>query len=379
MNDEEAELVADALEVPAASLRLISREPLGGGSVTGFAVASSDTIVYLDSSRQPVVAETGFVSEDGVRIWLHPADPHLPALAPVAYHGGAGALLDRLGLGRVEAMEMVGYRPGRRAILRVTTEAPAPVWVKVVRRSRVTRIVDAHRALIAAGLPVPQVLGWSPEGLLVLPQAEGEPATAAEWEAELLLDAVDALRSRLAAAPLDQPARTSLSRRLDWYVARLRGALPGDRRVDEIAAGAQRMLEGPQPAQVTIHGDLHLGQLFLGGAECTVTGLIDVDTAGRGDPADDAAALLAHAVASAIATEPAPAAARVWALAVAAGERWGDDRVTALTRVHLLGHALGAVERGHGDAASRLLEIAVRLRPGMDKTGLIEVFEAPYP
>src|SRR5690606_14433706 len=103
------------MEVPPASLRLLSREPLGGGSVTGFAVRETETIAYLDSSRQSVAAETGFAREDGVRIWLHPADPHLPALTPVAYHGGAGALLERLGLGPLRSIEMIAYRPGRRA------------------------------------------------------------------------------------------------------------------------------------------------------------------------------------------------------------------------------------------------------------------------
>ena len=379
MTDEDAELVADALEVPPASLQLLSREPLGAGSVTGFAIESTDTIAYLDSSGLAVGAETGFAREDGVRIWLHPADPHLPALTPVAYHGGAGALLERLGLGPLRTIEMIGYRPGRRAILRVGTDDPAPVWVKVVRPSRVTRIVDAHRALIAAGLPVPDVLGWSPDGLLVLSHAVGEPATEIEWDAERLLDAVDALRSRLAEAPLDQPARTSLSRRQAWYADRLRAALPADPRVDEIARAAEGMLEGAPPVEVTVHGDLHLGQLFLSGAEHAVTGLVDVDTAGRGDAADDAASFLAHAVTSAIATEPSPAAARVWALAVAAGQRWGDERVMALTQVHLLGHALAAAERAGGDGASadRLLEIAVQLRSSMTKTDLIDVFERP--
>lgn len=383
MTDDEAELVADALEVPPASLRLLSREPLGGGSVTGFAVRETETIAYLDSSRQSVAAETGFAREDGVRIWLHPADPHLPALTPVAYHGGAGALLERLGLGPLRSIEMIAYRPGRRAILRVDTggETEAPVWVKVVRPSRVTRIVDAHRALIGAGLPVPDVLGWSPDGLLVLSHAAGDPATEVEWDAEVLLDAVDDLRARLAAAPLDQPARTSLARRLEWYVTRLRAALPADGRVDEVAREAERMLEGASPESVTVHGDLHLGQLFLSGAEHRVTGLVDVDTAGRGDAADDAAAFLAHAVTSAIGTEPSPAAARVWALAVAGAQRWGDDRVTALTQVHLLGHALGAAERAEGDpaVADRLLGIAVRLRPHMRKSDLIEVFGRAYP
>src|SRR5690606_29749608 len=103
--------------------------------------------------------------------------------------------------------------------------------------------------------------------------AVGEPATEVDWDAAVLLDAVDDLRARLAAAPLDQPARTSLSRRLEWYVTRLRAALPEDGRVDEVALAAEPMLDGAPPSPATVHGDLHLGQLFLSGGEHTVTGL----------------------------------------------------------------------------------------------------------
>ncbi|MCJ0702551.1 aminoglycoside phosphotransferase family protein, partial [Frigoribacterium faeni] len=46
-----------------------------------------------------------------------------------------------------------------------------------------------------------------------------------------------------------------------------------------------------------IHGDLHLEQLFVDPAEpWRVTGVLDIDTAGVGHPARDAAALVAHLV-----------------------------------------------------------------------------------
>ncbi|MFT4219247.1 MAG: phosphotransferase [Microbacterium sp.] len=389
--DGDAALVADALDVSPAALRVLGREPLGDGSVAGFEVTDGDSagmVAYADTSGLRVPAETGFARDDGARVWMHPADPHVPALAPVAYEGAAAALLERLGLRGLRAVEMVGYRPGRRAVLRADLEedgAARTVWLKTVRPARVERIVTAHRAMSAAALPTPDVLGWSPDGLIVLSSAVGTPATDAVWSAGALLDAVDRLRKAFDRVELAIEARTSLSSRLDWYTERLRAALAGaGDRVDAVAAAATAVLGRTSAERAVVHGDLHLGQLFLdtAGDEVRITGLVDVDTAGLGDPADDAAAFLGHVVASAVATEPDAAAARVWGLANAAGARWGGDpRVLALTRVHLLGHALTAAELGDAASANRLVAIAADLPDGavgpwdLRKTGLITAFE----
>src|SRR5690606_11494128 len=109
---------------------------------------------------------------------------------------GAGALLSRLGFGALEDLALVAYRPGRRAVLRAQAGG-VTVWLKAVRPSRTERIVAAHRALQHAQLPVPDVLGWSPDGLIVLAAAEGVPAMETNLDASGVVDAVDALRRRL--------------------------------------------------------------------------------------------------------------------------------------------------------------------------------------
>ncbi|MFT4280501.1 phosphotransferase [Microbacterium sp.] len=356
--DDEAELVADALDVPRDALTPLSREPLGDGTVAGFVLADG-TVAYVDSSGLRVAAETGLVQEGVGRVWIHPADPHLPALAPAAFGDAASILLSRLGIPGAQMPGLVGYRPGRRAVLRVVTDEGV-VWVKVVRPRRIERIVEAHRVLHAHGLPVPAVRGWSPGGLLVLDDAEGEPATETTWEPGGLIDAVGALRARLAAAPLEGPARTSLRERLPWYTAGLHALRPGRRdQIDDIAAAVSAIPESTD--RVTIHGDLHLGQLFVRDGE--VSGLIDVDTAGQGSADDDAAAFLAHAVASALLTEATggTSSARVWALADAADRAWGGSSgARALTAVQLLGHAVGAASGGDERRADALLDYAAR-------------------
>ncbi|CAN7399094.1 phosphotransferase [Microbacterium sp. LjRoot45] len=372
-DDPEADLLIEALDLPDASVLVFSREPLGRGTVAGFtlepeaASASglpSDAVAYVDTSLLPVAQETGLALPGVGRVWVHPADPHLPALAPAAFSDAIAVLLARLGVTDAARPEIVGYRPGRRAVLRVVT-AEGVLWVKVVRPSRIERVVEAHTVLRSHGLPIPVVRGWSPSGLLVLESAVGTAATdtaAIAWHPERLLDAAGALREVMAATVTTWPARTSLAERLPWYVDRLRGVLPAaDARVSAIASRIDDALQSAPPASVTIHGDLHLGQLFLD-AESTITGLIDVDTAGLGDPADDAAAFIGHAVASALLTRHHGGdAARVAALADAAHERWGHEpRAGALTGVHLLGHALAAASGGDDARGGHLLAAAER-------------------
>lgn len=344
--------------------RLISREPLGAGTVAGFAIGEdhADQTYFVDTSRLGVVAETGLAmghdqERPEARIWLHPADPHLPALAATAFPHSVGILLRRLGIGAEGTAQMVGYRPGRRAVLRVPAEA-GDIWIKVVRPSRIDRIIRAHRACAEAGLPVPALRGWSPEGLLVLDPAVGTPASDVAWRPAELLTVTEQLRERIAAVPWEAPAR-SIASRLDWYAARIGGWQAAVRVAERTATRLRRL--APQPL-VTVHGDLHYGQLFL--TDGAITGFIDVDTLGAGVRAEDSAAFLSHAVASARLT-PASAAGRVWELADGALHRWGDDpAVRPYTALHLIGHALAVRDLRDESGARQLIDAAQRIVEG---------------
>lgn len=364
--EAEAELLADALGIDRTHLTLRSREPLGSGSVAGFDVETDGAPpqrYFVDTSGTRVASETGLVLTEGddvaARIWLHPADPHLPALAPAAFGHAAASLVARLGRQVGGVPSLVGYRPGRRAVLRAPTDTGA-VWIKVVRPSRVRRIVETHTTLQAAGLPLPAMLGWSPEGLIVLASATGVPATDVEWRPARLLDAVDDLRRRLAAVRFEHPVR-GVGGRLDWYAERLTGhpEINPARALALISRARAGLEAGPSSpeAPTGVHGDLHYGQLFLSG-EDQISGLIDVDTAGYGDPDEDAAAFRSHAIASALLTPAGPGRERVWALARLAGDRWGAPHVNALVLVHLLGHTLAALDRDDVPMSVSLLDAA---------------------
>jgi aminoglycoside phosphotransferase (APT) family kinase protein len=382
----EAALLADALDVTSAQITARTREPLGSGSVTGFDVATDDGQLkyYVDTSRSPVVAETGLATGDpsapDARVWLHPADPHLPALPAAAFGHAAHALLGRLGLHAMTSPAFVAYRPGRRAVLRISTDS-APVWIKVVRPSRVEGIVERHARLKSAGVPVPCVLGWAPEGLIVLENARGAAAPDVAWEPERLLDAVDRVRASLAGVPLERAAPGAMNR-LPWYAAQLdaQDAAPVARRAASLVARLTSASHAVARDEVTVHGDLHFGQLFLDD-EGAVAGVIDVDTAGRGDPAEDSAAFIAHAVASALLTSSPEGRQRVWRLADAAHARWTNPTATARTAVHLIGHAIGALHRGEEAMGGSLVSVGEVIMSGgipssaRDKNGLMEVFE----
>ncbi|NLT26426.1 MAG: phosphotransferase, partial [Microbacteriaceae bacterium] len=374
----EAALLADAL---GREGRLISREAAGVGAIAGFAVDDDGAplTVYVDTSRQPVDEETGMVlpAEPGdegrgpaARIWVHPADPYLPALGPAAFSDATAALLSRLGIDAPHDSRMLAYRAGKRAVIRLApVDGGEARYLKVVRPERAERIWSVHRRLGAAGLPVPAVGGWSPAGLLVIDEARGEAGIerAARLgdaaEARALVAAIDGLRRALAASGLAGDARPSLALRADWYFERLagRGLDAPLARLRAVADGRPREAAAPVP----MHGDLHLGQLFFegGAAAPRVSGLIDVDTAGLGDPADDAGAFAAHALVAAdrnAARGNAPAAAGLERLVDAAAEAWLDEAAArAVFAVHAVAHAGGAAELGGAEPAARILDRAL--------------------
>lgn len=365
----EQQLLEKAIGAPG---RLVSTEPFGHGRIARFTVDDGDESGewFVDTSRQPVAAETGFVIRDGggapvARIWKHPLDPRLPALRTaldpdrllrIALAGGSTP-------GPIEA-RVLSYRPGRRAVVRIT-QLGRHMFVKVVRPGEAEELAEIHRACRDAGVPAPRVVHWAPSGVLVVRDAAGTagPVAAATMEPEAVLDAVDALREQLLAVRTHRIARASVGTRLEWHIDRLAAALPDrERDVRGLLAVLAPSIRRVGPARV-IHGDLHIGQLFF--TEGAISGVIDVDTAGMGDPSDDAAAFIGHATASAVRNETAGRVddARILhTLGEAAADRWIRDRHTAaLTSLHLLGHALRAVERS-AEAARLMLDEALDLQ-----------------
>ncbi|HEX5534062.1 MAG TPA: hypothetical protein VFX33_10015 [Actinomycetales bacterium] len=234
-----------------------------------------------------------------VSVWRFPADPGLPALAAACDRRVIAGLLTSFGVNGVDPngtdvrLRTRAYRPRRRAVIEATSPA-GRLFVKVVRPHRVQDLHRRHALLYEAGLPVPRSLGWTEDGLLVLQALRGSSlrrqlrAGGAAPSGEELLQ----MLGRLPDQVLELPHRRSWTDNVGHYARIIGATLPAEAaRASQLAAQVQEAVAGT-PADEPTHGDLYEAQLLVTGT--TITGLLDVDTAGPGRRADDLACAIAH-------------------------------------------------------------------------------------
>ena len=254
------------------------------------------------------VAEQTLVMTDGdinVRVWRYPHDPWLPMLPHVCYPDIVGRTLHDLGVpigtdpSVPIAIDVVSYRPGRRAVLRAS-QGDRAVFLKVMQPHRSGEIVDRHHRLLAAGVPVPEVIAHH-DGLVVLAELPGRPLARAvidEGVDSCRAEDLVALLDRLPASMYSLPLRPPWTDSVDFYAGIVSSSVPSlgprlDALVrsirDGLAALEQRMDMRPHDV---VHGDFYEAQVFVENGR--VVGLLDIDTVGPGRRADDLACLLAH-------------------------------------------------------------------------------------
>lgn len=383
--------IAEQLGAPLIDWRATHNEPARKGNLLGFEVnlgteqnePQTHTIfIETDPDTEPRDGVLLLEQPDTgkrIAVWVYPNDPALPALAATVFSESASVLLGRLGVTMENpTLTVLAYRPGKRAVIRVES-GDERVYLKVVRPGKAAAIVERHTAFLNAGVTVPHVIGWSDEGLIALTELAGHEAqkvpTALD---ENFLARVRGLAALLETVPSTERARESLVDRLDWYRKRLAAMLPDnatalDALADDIR---QQLAEGRRGdiSLVTIHGDLHAGQIFIGssaeGNGAEITGLLDIDTSGLGDPADDSAAFYAHLLVLANHLRNAgkrDTANHVENLAQSWRDGWMRDgdpgyvaRARAIAATHLLGHAL----RQPRDGAAIMLDLADRVITG---------------
>lgn len=248
-------------------------------------------VIFGDGSRE-------------VAVWLYPDDPDLPGLHRAAFPDRFAAMLTDLGtLGRPVRpdqvhLEVVGYRPRRRAVIKAVVDGsygPEVLFVKALRDQRFAQVLGRHQLLLDAGLPSPRIAAATADYLLVLRELPGRPLAIAIFDdapptrAEELVAVLDAMPAQVAGLDRHRPWADAV----DQYATIVAAALPEAEPMltsmaGHIRAGLAGIGEGFEPT----HGDFYEAQLFVDHGR--ISGILDVDTIGPGRRADDLACLVAH-------------------------------------------------------------------------------------
>ena len=267
------------------------RDELLGVSARAGGLVSSDARaeIFADGDRE-------------VAVWLYPNDPDLPGLARAAYVEHMAQIINdnRVYPEDVTAtdlqLRMIGYRPRRRAVLRVDVARPADtLYCKVLRGRLFGDVKRRHELLINAGVPAPGIAAATDDYLLLLRNLPGRPLAKALFDpsppcsAEQLVTLLDEMPNSIAQLERRPPWSEAVSH----YARMVTQALPqlGPKlswMVEQIEQGLAGIPVGNEPT----HGDFHEGQVHV--ADGRIVGILDVDTVGPGRRADDLACLVAH-------------------------------------------------------------------------------------
>ena len=239
-----------------------------------------------------------------VAVWLYPDDPDLPGLRRAALPDALAALvnehrvLDHPANGEDIALEMISYRPRRRAVLKAvirTSSGPRTFFVKVLRESVYGPTLQRHELLRRARFPAAVVAAATADFILVFHEVPGRPLVQAIFDeampcsAESLIILLDSLPS----AVVSLPRRPPWTGAVGTYAEMIAAALPAlDPQLRWLVAQVSGGLAALPPGREPTHGDFHEGQLFVSNG--MITGVLDIDTIGPGRRADDLACMIAH-------------------------------------------------------------------------------------
>jgi aminoglycoside phosphotransferase (APT) family kinase protein len=213
-----------------------------------------------------------------------------PLLAAVSEDGYRAAL---------EEIELVRYKPGRKAVLRYRLQGSRrqAVYGRVHADGRGAALLDAGRAFVAAGVPTPGPLGYVPDlGLLFVEEARGRRlADLSEGEYERGLPAVAEALAHLHVARVEGLPPLAKRNKEGAVLAAARTiatvcppAGPLALRVGAtLAARLAEFLKAPAP----VHGDFYDDQVLVSDGGVV---LLDFDAAGLGNPLLDVGNFLAH-------------------------------------------------------------------------------------
>jgi aminoglycoside phosphotransferase (APT) family kinase protein len=340
------------------------------GEVTTDTVLAATTLGGPPSGTVPVVAVTPDGQTLEVGVWRWPFDPVLTDLAEMVTPHLASRHLAAL-VGGAPSLEVVAYRPTERAVVRVRGPE-REIYVKVVPAVATPALIGRHTALASVGLPVPRVLAHG-DGWIAMEALHGTTLRDRLKSGSGALPSPDRYRELLdALASVHVPDASPVRSRIGdapHHARMLATVLPSEAsRVDELIDRLTATASERHPAG-TVHGDFHEAQLVVD--DHVVTGLLDIDDVGPGDPLDDVGALVAHlrfrAMSAAVTGEPGsagrPDAIEAYAGAVrnAVCHRYDPADVDRHAAAVLVGLATGPFRIQHADwedLTRRTIELA---------------------
>ena len=303
MGDDASELLAAVLEEAGGRPRRHSISQVRYVPARSITVQYQVDVVWERGkpTREALVAVSGIdvppeipvFAADGIEIaiWRYPNDPFLPGLRAVHTPNGAGEVLSQLGAPTdTVRIRTRAYRAGRRAVLEVTTP-DAQVFLKVVRPSRAPALQQLHNRL-APQVPVPHSLGWSEGlGILALQALPGRTLRRAIESHSRSLPHPGAVLELLDRFPASGGSSVRVAGprgRVSEFGELLAAVMPSLR--PRLGPIVERLHHDDSGGTDPVHGDLHASQILVD--EGGIVGLVDVDTSGVGQRADDLATLL---------------------------------------------------------------------------------------
>jgi hypothetical protein len=334
--------------------------------------ATKETIVGATGARIPAGADIVELGTDTgtseVAAWRWPADPGLPGLARAMDPVAVGGILDDLGIdGGPLGLRIRAYRPGRRAVIEATGRRDG-LFLKVVRPRVAEALLDIHRTL-AQHLPVPEGLGRTADGLVVLTAMPGRTLRDLLRSGRTDLPdpgLIGALLDRLPPGLAEGASRADHFANVERHALAISSVLPeAAGRLQELRGRLGEAAASDAAAShlvVPVHGDLYEAQLLV--TDGRFSGLLDVDTAGAGVRADDWANLCAHLSVLAHVTGHSKAIRRYEAAVLAHAEAETDAAdLRARSAAAVVGLATGpfrVLERDWPANTMRRLDLAAR-------------------
>lgn len=286
----------------------------GAGVSVGYSVLlTNHTDLYMLASTARV-NETALAASGGatltfentrVHLWEYPFDPELPALDLASDAEQLGAFLDT-----DVNIELLSYRPTRRAVLRVETDDGEQIFAKVVRPAVQQELVHRIQALEDSPVPSLSLVRDSSghlinaRGLILTHAAAGVPLSQfyAQFEprssltARAVLATIEQTLNDLPKTIMLFPRKPAWVDRCEHYAHAAGVAYPaGARRSAAVAETIRTLLAhadlGPiQP----VHGDFYEANVLIDPVTLATTGVLDLDSLGPGHRVHDWACLLGH-------------------------------------------------------------------------------------